>query len=65
MKRFMKTRYLKVAVGKQVGIDQYPSFSASGSIKGMKRKYYGEDALLVRCGSYIYKVPEEIYNQAK
>ena len=34
----------------------FPSFSAIGSITGMKRLYYGEDALLVRCGSFIYHV---------
>ena len=46
------------------GLDNYPNFSANGSIKGMKEKYYGKDALLVRCGSYIYNVTSspEIYN---
>ena len=34
----------------------FPSFSATGSILGMKRLYYGADALLVRCGQYIYNV---------
>jgi hypothetical protein len=48
-------------------VKDFPSFSATGSIKGMKRMYYGEDALLVRCGSYIYNVtskPEIYYNFA-
>jgi hypothetical protein len=48
-------------------VKDFPSFSATGSIKGMKRMYYGEDALLVRCGSYIYNVtskPEIYYNLA-
>ena len=31
-------------------------FHKSGSISGMKKAYYGRDALLVRCGSYIYNV---------
>ena len=43
---------------------QYPNFSASGSVAGMKEKYYGKDALLVRSGSYIYKVPYDIYARA-
>ena len=46
-----RTRYLTVAEGKAIGIDNYPNFSATGSIKGMKDKVYGKDALLVRCGS--------------
>ncbi len=39
----------------------FPNFSASGSIKGMKKLYYGENAFLIRSGSYIYKVTEEVY----
>ena len=41
----------------------FPNFHKSGSIKGMKKLYYGFDALLIRCGNYIYKVTEEVYNQ--
>lgn len=52
----MRVRYLPVAEGIRLHIDAFPNFSASGSVKGMKEKYYGKDALLVRCGSYIYCV---------
>ena len=55
----MRVKYLKLEEGKRVHIEKFPSFSASGSIKGMKEKYYGKDALLVRCGSYIYNVTSE------
>ena len=46
-------------------LNEFPNFDASGSIKGMKEKYYGGDALLVRCGSFIYNVTSspEIYNE--
>lgn len=42
----------------------FPSFSKTGSITGMKKLYYGKDALLVKCGAYIYNVTSEpsIYN---
>lgn len=60
----MKCKYLPVAIGRSIYINKYPNFHASGSIKGMKELYYGKDALLVRCGSYIYKVPKEIYDMA-
>lgn len=43
----------------------YPNFSSSGSIKGMKKHYYGNDALLIKSGAYIYKVTEEVYNYYK
>ena len=59
-------RDLKVAKGELFNISQYPSFSSTGSIKGM-RKVYGPEALLVRCGSYIYNVsanPQIYYDYA-
>lgn len=37
----------------------FPNFDKSGSIRGMKKLYYGKDALLVRCGAYIYNVSTE------
>lgn len=57
---------MTVEQGKLCGIDRFPNFHRTGSIKGMKQLYYGKDALLVRCGQYIYNVSSEpsIYNQA-
>lgn len=52
---------------KPKSLSEFPNFSANGSIKGMKEQYYGRDALLVRCGSYIYNVtadPSIYYNLA-
>lgn len=45
-------------------LSEFPNFSTSGSIRGMKNMYYGKDALLVRRGSYIYNVSSnpDIYN---
>lgn len=52
--------------GKRVNISRFPNFSASGSVRGMKKLYYGRDALLVRVGKFICNVTSEpaIYNQA-
>lgn len=47
--------------------DKFPNFSNTGSIAGMKKLFYGKDALLVQCGSYIYNVssdPSIYYNLA-
>ncbi|MDE7245478.1 MAG: hypothetical protein K2O18_16110 [Oscillospiraceae bacterium] len=55
----MRVKTLSVSEGKQLGIEAFPNFSVTGSIIGMKRKYYGEDALLIRCGSYIYCVSQK------
>ena len=62
----MRVKTLLVKDGKKVGIDQYPNFHKTGSIAGMKKRVYGKDALLVRCGSYIYNVTSapHIYDRA-
>ena len=52
----MKNLNIKVKDGERLNISQFPNFNATGSVKGMKEKYYGKDALLVKCGSYIYHV---------
>ena len=60
----MKVRRITKEEGKRVNISRFPNFHKSGSIRGMKKQYYGVAALLVRCGSYIYNVTSEpnIYN---
>lgn len=58
---------MTVEEGKRCNISRFPNFHKSGSVSGMKKLYYGNDALLVRCGQYVYNVTSEpsIYNLAK
>ena len=46
-------------------LENYPNFHRTGSIRGMKKLYYGQDALLVRKGNYIYNVTSnpQIYHE--
>lgn len=62
----MKTKTLPLEQ-KELVSGKFPNFSKTGNIIGMKQKYYGKDALLVRCGDFIYNVSSEpeIYNLAK
>lgn len=62
----MKTKTLPVREAYRVS-GKFPNFHRSGSIRGMKRLYYGADALLVRCGQWIYDVTSrpEIYHKAR
>lgn len=62
-----RVKRLSLEKGEKVNIDDYPNFHKNGSIIGMKRKYYGRGALLVRCGNYIYNVTSNprIYRMAK
>lgn len=63
-----RVRYIKVAEGNRIGLigSNLPSFHHTGSVRGMKKRFYGRYALLVRCGSYIYNVTSKpsIYNAA-
>lgn len=62
----MRTKRMTQEQGRRCGISRFPNFHRTGSIRGMKKLCYGNDALLVRCGQYIYNVTSEpsIYNQA-
>lgn len=53
-----RVKYLKIKDGKRIGLigSNLPSFHHTGSVRGMKNKFYGMHALLVRCGNYIYNV---------
>lgn len=60
-------KYLSKRDGERLKIDEFPNFSSTGSISGMKKQYYGKGALLVKCGNYIYHVssdPDIYFNKA-
>lgn len=58
---------MTVSEGRYINISRFPNFHKSGSVEGMKKQYYGENALLVQCGSCIYNVSSnpDIYYMAK
>lgn len=55
----MRVKRMTEQEGERVGLSRFPNFHKTGSIAGMKYRYYGLDALLVRCGDYIYNVSSE------
>ena len=67
MSRPPRVKNLSREEGERLDIDRFPNFSVTGSITGMRKLYYRHNALLVRCGSYIYNVSSEpkIYESAK
>ncbi len=66
MARSPRVKRISKEEGERVDIHRFPNFSASGNVTGMRNLYYGKEALLVRCGSYIYNVSSEpaIYENA-
>lgn len=64
----MKTKTISIKDRRSFHVRSCPSFHVSGSITGMKRRFYGMDAKLVRCGSWIYNTSanwraEAVYNE--
>ena len=44
-----------------INLDAYPSAGPNANVTGMRNKYWGKDALIVKHGQYIYKVPWAVY----
>ena len=44
---------------------EFPSFGPNGWIEGMREQYYGENALIIMCGEYGYKVDKDTFNEAQ
>lgn len=44
------------AGGNASDIKNYPSISVTGSVKGMRRDFWGYECDVVRVGKWIYKV---------
>jgi hypothetical protein len=63
----MKVKKLLNTPENRAILKPFPNFSSTGSIRGMKKMYYGKNALLVRCNGFIYNVSSEskIYEDAE
>lgn len=63
----MRVRYMSVKNKRAKELKNFPNFHVSGSVWGMKKFYYGQNALLVRSGQWIYNVTNypELYYLAK
>ena len=53
-KMIMRVRKMTIEQGRRAELNRFPNFHKTGSVRGMKRLYYGNKCLLVRCGDYIY-----------
>lgn len=63
----MRVRYMSVKNPRAKELKNFPNFHVSGSVWGMKKFYYGQNALLVRSGQWIYNVTDNptLYWSAK
>lgn len=60
----MPTKYVTKAMLKYKGISLsvFPNAGPNPNITGMRRRYWGKDACIIKSGRYIYKVTREVYD---
>jgi hypothetical protein len=60
-----KVKYLskKIADDLRISLSGYPNAGPGCSITGMRKKFWGFGAYLVKSGSYVYKVPKSVYDR--
>lgn len=44
-------------------LSKFPNAGPHPNIAGMRNLYWGKDALLIKCGSYVYKVDYKTFNR--
>ena len=54
----------KIKANMEKHLQHFPNIHKSGSVSGMKKQCWGQSALCVRCGNYIYLVDEKTYAMA-
>lgn len=58
-----KTLYVSVKHYDRLGLGIFPNAGPNPHIGGMKKRYWGKDALCVKCGRYVYNVDQETYEK--
>jgi hypothetical protein len=56
-------KYVKKNDVEETALEIFPSAGPNASVIGMKNKFWGKNAYVIKVGVYIYKVTEEFYNQ--
>ena len=46
-------------------LHQYPNAGPNANLTGMRNRYWGKGAFVIRCGQYIYCVPQQVFENAK
>lgn len=59
------TKYATTAELRRKGIslETFPNAGPNPNISGMKKNYWGKDAMCVKHGAYVYKVTQEVYER--
>ena len=57
-------RYMRKREAELYKLWMYPNFGPNGSVAGMRKLFLNKNDMLVRSGSYVYIVPQRIYDAA-
>lgn len=57
----MKYKYTSTRNYNRLNLWRFPSAGPNPSIKGMRKLYWGDDAYIMKCGNYAYKVDHETF----
>lgn len=60
----MKTKYTSVKNYNRLHLYNFPSAGPYPNIAGMRSKYWGRNAYILKCGVYAYKVDHETFWRA-
>lgn len=58
------TKYTSVKNYNRLRLYNFPSSGPNANITGMRNLYWGKDAYILKCGSYIYKVDRNTFYRA-
>ena len=56
-----KYKYVPSTPHNESILQEYPNAGPYPNITGMRKLYWGADALVIRCGAYAYNVPYEVF----
>lgn len=60
-----KTLYVKKEYHDRLNLSSFPNAGPYPCIEGLRQNVYGQNALLVKCGAYVYHVDGKTYEEAK
>ena len=58
-----KYKYVPVTPHNERILSEYPNAGPYPNVTGMRKLYWGKDALLVRSGAYVYHVPFDVFTR--
>lgn len=59
-----KYKYVPVSEAKKLNLSRFPNAGPRPNITGMRNKYWGQGAYIIKSGNYAYHVDKETFEKA-